>query len=272
MDSPSGIWQKFASLVANGVLPMLPSERHAIILREVAGHPAISIRVLTEKLGVTRETVRKDIEQLARENKLNKVRGGATQIRTQEPAVETRVATNQKGKARIASHILQKVPDGASIIIDSGSTTFAVARLLLEFRTDLAICTNDLNIAALLGPVSREITVLGGRLDIQENATFGLEAMEHLARYRAEFSFIGTGGLSANALFTDFSRDAADLRHLMLEQAERPFVLADSSKFSIVGQAVMRPFSTRVIAVMDENPPSEISAALAKHAVDVEIA
>jgi DeoR family transcriptional regulator, glycerol-3-phosphate regulon repressor len=251
---------------------MLPPERHAIILREVAEQPAVSIRFLTQKLGVTRETVRKDIEQLDSENKLNKVRGGATQIRTQEPAVKTRVATNQKGKTKIGKYLLDKIPDGASIIIDNGSTTFAVARLLREFRENLTVYTNDLTIAALLGPVSREVTVLGGRLDVMENATFGLETMEHLGRYRAEFSLIGAGGLSAHALFTDFSRDAADLRHLMLEHAERPFVLADRSKFSVVGQVVMRPFSDRVIAVMDKEPPSEIMAALEDHAVGFEIA
>jgi len=251
---------------------MFPPERHAIILKEVAEQPAISIRFLTQKLGVTRETVRKDIEQLASENKLNKVRGGATQIRTEEPAVEMRAATNQEGKARIGQHILDKIPNGASVIIDSGSTTFAFARLLREFRTDLAVCTNDLTIAALLGPVAREITVLGGRLDVKENATFGPAAIEHLARFRAEFALIGAGGLSANALFTDFSRDAADLRHLMLEHAEHPYVLVDSSKFSVVGQVVMRPLPTRAIAVMDKDPPIEITTALQQREIEFEIA
>ncbi|MEH6833039.1 MULTISPECIES: DeoR/GlpR family DNA-binding transcription regulator [Falsihalocynthiibacter] len=251
---------------------MLPSERHAIILREVKTQPAVSIRMLTEKLGVTRETVRKDIEQLAGENKLSKVRGGATQILTREPEVSTRVATNPLGKAKIAKHILGKIPDGASIIVDNGSTTFAVARLLREFRTDLIVHTNDLRIAELLGPVSREITVLGGRLDVAENATFGLDAMEQLARYRAEFALISTGGLVARALFTDFSRDAADLRHLMLQQAEQPFILADSSKFDVVGHVVMRPLPARTVVVVDTEPPVEITAAMSDQGIVFETA
>ena len=250
---------------------MLPSERHAIILKEVAEHPAISIRTLTKKLGVTRETVRKDIEQLAGENKLNRVRGGATRIKTQEPAVEMRAATNQKGKQRIGRHILEKIPDGASLIIDNGSTTFAFARLLRESRKNLTVCTNDLKIAALLGPVSKEVVVLGGYLNFEETATFGPAAIEQLSRLRAEFSLIGVGGLSANALFTDFSREAADLRHLMVRQAERGFVLVDSSKFSVVGQAVLPPLPEHAIAVMDRVPPTEIAAAMRRHLVEFEI-
>ncbi|WP_171006833.1 DeoR/GlpR family DNA-binding transcription regulator [Shimia litoralis] len=253
-------------------MPMLPAERHAIILKEVAQQPAISIRALTEKLGASRETIRKDIEQLAGENKLNKVRGGATQIRTEEPAVEMRAATNPKGKARIAQHVLDKIPNGASVIIDNGSTTLAFARLLREFRTDLSVCTNDLTIAELLGPVTRELTILGGRLDVKENATFGSAAIENLSRFRAEFAVIGAGGLSGKALFTDFSRDAADLRHLMLEHAEHGFVLADSSKFSVVGQVVMRRFPASTTAVLDTEPPAEVMAALLEKAVAFEIA
>lgn len=251
---------------------MLPSERHVIILKEVAEQPAISIRTLTQKLGVTRETVRKDIEQLASENKLNKVRGGATKIQTQEPAVEMRAATNQKGKRRIGNHVLDKIPNGASLIIDSGSTTRAFAHLLRESRNDLVVCTNDLAIAALLAPVSSEVTVLGGRLDAHENATFGPAAIEHLARIRAQFALIGAGGLSANAMFTDFSREAADLRHLMLKHAECGFVLVDSSKFSVVGQVVMPALPMGSIAVMDKEPPAEIAAALRDNLVDFEIA
>lgn len=250
---------------------MLPPERHAIILKEVAEQPAISIRRLTEKLGVTRETIRKDIELLASENKLNKVRGGATQIRTKEPAAEMRAATNQDGKAKIAKFVLDRMPDGANIIIDSGSTTFAAARLLREFRRDLSICTNDLTIAALLAPVSREITVLGGRLDGAENATFGPAAIENLARYRAEFALVGVGGLSASALFTDFSRDTADLRHLMLEHAEHPYILADRSKFSVLGQVALPPVPAGTVVVTDEDPPVEIAAALQAQAVRLEI-
>jgi DeoR family glycerol-3-phosphate regulon repressor len=250
---------------------MLASERHEIILDAVARQPAVSIRDLTVRLGVSRETVRSDIEALARANKLTQVRGGATQIRTAEPSVETRTATNPTGKALIADHVVAGIPDGASIIIDNGSSTLAIARKLAVSRQNLTICTNDLKIAEILGSCAKEITLLGGRFDRNENATFGLEAMEHLARYRMEFAIISAGGISAHALFTDFSREAADLRHQMMMQSETPLVLADSSKFGTVGQVVMKSLPEQANVVMDQPPPDDIARALKNHGVQYEI-
>lgn len=243
---------------------MLPSERHSIILQQVALQPAVSIRQLTDRLGVSRETVRKDIELLAAESKLQQVRGGATQIRTQEPPISDRSQTNLAGKLRIAQHMVAQIPDGASLIIDNGSTTWAVADLLASRRKDLIVYTNDLKIAGILGPVARELTVLGGRLDPLENAAIGLETAEYLARYRAEFALISTGGLSAHALFTDFSREAAALRNQMVQQAERAFVLCDSSKFGVVGQVVMKPLPKTATVVFDTPPPLDIADSLTK--------
>ncbi|UWQ91378.1 DeoR/GlpR family DNA-binding transcription regulator [Rhodobacteraceae bacterium M382] len=251
---------------------MLPSERHAIILREISKQPAVSIRSLTEVLGVTRETVRKDIDQLSSENKLHKVRGGATRIRNQEPEIETRAATNPEGKSRIAQFVLSQIPDGASLIIDNGSTTLAVARLLRYHRQNLTVYTNDLSISSLLGPVSKEITVLGGRLNVSENATFGIETIEHLSRYRAEFSLIAAGGVSARALLTDFSREAADLRHRMIAQAEQSFILADHSKFGVVGKVVMRPLPDGALVVVDEKPDPETIDAMGRVGMDYQLA
>lgn len=251
---------------------MLPSERHAIILSEVARQPAVSIRYLTERLGVSRETVRKDIETLAQDNKLNQVRGGATGIRKQEPPIADRSQTNPDGKARIGAHVADLIPDGASIIIDNGSTTLAAARALAERRRDLVIYTNDLGIASLLAPCAAEVTILGGRLDLPENATMGLDTLENLARYHAEFSLVGVGGLSARTLLTDFSLEAANLRHLMMQRAQRPLVLADSSKFGVVGQVAMKPLPDGAVVITDMAPPKDIADALQASSIGLDVA
>lgn len=249
---------------------MLAPERHAIILREVSRQPAVSIRSLTERLGVSRETVRKDIEQLAQENKLNQVRGGATSIRTQEPPMADRSLTNPEGKARIGDCVAGMIPDGSSVIIDNGSTTLAAARALAAQRRDLTVYTNDLTIASVLSPAVSEITLLGGRLDFSENATLGLDTLDHLGRYHAEFALIGVGGLSARGGFTDFSLEAANLRHLMMQRAQNPLILADCSKFGVVGQVAMKPLLRPVTLVVDATVPTDISDVLDELAVAVQ--
>ncbi|MES0883865.1 DeoR/GlpR family DNA-binding transcription regulator [Roseibium sp. SCP14] len=241
---------------------MLPDERYAVILNEVNLHPAVSIRSLTERLGVSRETVRKDIEFLAGQGKLAQVRGGAARVVSKEAPMRDRVQRNADGKSKIAAHVSSMIPDGASIIIDNGSSTLEVARQLVNHRKELQVVTNDLKLAELIAPACREVVLLGGRMDPAEMATFGLEVFENLARYRAEFAIISAGGISERAGFTDFTRDAADLRARMLMQAETAMILADSSKFGVVGKIVMPRFQDGTLLITDAAPPSELSNVL----------
>jgi len=251
---------------------MLPSQRHQVILRQIAVQPAVTIRELTASLGVSRETVRKDIEHLAAENRLAQVRGGATRILTAEPPSQTRAATNPDGKACIAAYVAGRIADGASLFIDNGSTTMAVALALAQRRHGLIVYTNDLKIAEIVAPAAREVTVLGGRFDPAEAATFGIETLEHLARYRTEYALIGAGGVSARALFTDFSREAAEMRLRMVRQCEEALILTDSSKFGEVGQVVLGPLPRGLTMVTDTMPPEDISVALSNASVDVVVA
>ncbi len=251
---------------------MLPSQRHQIILSRVSDQPAVTIRELTQSLGVSRETVRKDIEHLAQSNRLLQVRGGAMRIRTAEPPSHKRATTNREGKARIGTHVAAMIGDGSSLFIDNGSTTLAVALALARQRRDLIVYTNDLKIAEIIAPAAREITILGGRLDVAEAATFGLVTLENLSHYRAEYALIGGGGVSARALFTDFSREAAEMRLRMMQQAEEALILADSSKFGEVGQVALGPLPEGVRMVSEIAPPRDIAAALGAASVEVEVA
>ena len=141
---------------------MLVQQRHKLILEEVAKTNSVSIRHLSDRLGVSRETIRKDIEALSDLNELKQVRGGAVRVQTYEPHISNRSSTNPDGKEKIATIVADIIPNGASIIIDNGSTTQAIARALLSHHHDLIIYTNDLKIAEILAPAAREVNILGG--------------------------------------------------------------------------------------------------------------
>ena len=240
---------------------MLAEERHSIIIDEISRQPAVTIKYLTKLLGVSRETVRKDIEHLSQMRKLHQVRGGAVPILTTELPIADRVQTNPKGKEIIADMVVDRIADGTSVIIDSGSTTLVVARKLAERRKDLTVYTNDLQVALTIGPSVRELIVLGGRLDPRDNSIFGLEAMEHLQRYHAEFALIGTGGVSEKNLVTDFTRETSAMRELMMASAETALVLADSSKFGVVARVGLSMLANTTL-LLDRAPNKTISAAL----------
>ncbi|WP_412506951.1 DeoR/GlpR family DNA-binding transcription regulator [Roseovarius sp. SYSU LYC5161] len=250
---------------------MLPSERHEIILTEIRRHAAVSIRDLTARLGVTRETVRKDIELLASRGMVGQVRGGAVRVQTREAPIGDRAQTNAAGKTRISERVAQIVPDGASVAIDMGSTALCVAQALGESVRDLSVVTNDLRVSEALAPRCRELVLLGGRVAPAEMAALGVEVLSNLSKYRTEFAVVSVGGLSARAMFTNFSREAVELHRLMFAQAERTLVLVDSSKYDVVGQVVLGALPADVEILSDAPPPDDIAAALADAGASVTV-
>lgn len=240
---------------------MLASERQNLILSQVTDKSAVSIRDLSKEFGVSRETIRKDISILSGDSKVEMVRGGAIKVSTFEPSFATRSDLNREGKNAIAKFVAKRIPDGASVIIDSGSTTQAAAHQLAKNCNDLLVYTNDLTVAQILTKVSRELIFIGGRVSPTEMAAQGHETIEALQRYHAEFALIGVGGLSAEAGLTDFTFEGAALRNVMLSNAQQSFLLADHTKFGSVGQVGLAKLPLQARLVIDRPLPTEIESA-----------
>ena len=99
-------------------------------------------------------------------------------------------------------------------------------------------------------------------MDLNELATSGLETIESLAKYRAEYSLVSAGGLNAIDLFTDFTHEVAALRNNMISQAEQAIIVADHSKFETIGQIKLKPAPAGSIVITDIKPPTPILDAL----------
>ncbi len=195
---------------------------------------ALSVAELVRELRVSRETVRRDLNTLAARGLLVTTHGGALSSDRREPDLDTREAANASAKRAIGERAAELVPDGASVIIDSGSTTHALARALTS-RHRLTIYTNDWRIALLLGRRNdNRVTLLGGELSDHEEATFGLDTVQQLAQYYADYAFVGAGGITPDGYLTDYSRMVAEVRSRMLASAGCPVVVADHSKFGRV--------------------------------------
>jgi len=103
----------------------------------------------------------------------------------------------------------------------------------------LLVYTNDLVVAQILAGALRDPVMLGGRVSPHDLATHGDETITALQCYRTEFGPIGVGGLSAEAGLTGFSFEGATLRNTMLTHAQQPLLLADHTKFGIIGQVAL---------------------------------
>ncbi|MFB3134834.1 MAG: DeoR/GlpR family DNA-binding transcription regulator, partial [Rhodospirillales bacterium] len=198
---------------------MLAEQRRSLILDIVAEQGSVSVTELYRRLKVSRETIRRDITRLATENRLCKTHGGALSLDSREPAFAERMSVNLPGKRAIGRVAAALVPDGASLIIDAGTTALCVAEALAGHR-QLTVYTNDVHVAGrLAGRNDNRVFILGGELQAAEGATMGRDATAMLANYFADFAFVGAGALSSHPWLMDYSREAAEIRAQMLSLA-----------------------------------------------------
>ncbi|CAB3794038.1 DeoR/GlpR family DNA-binding transcription regulator [Pararobbsia alpina] len=242
---------------------MLAKQRQQHILDELGRTGALSVAELVRELDVSRETIRRDLNALAERGLLVTTHGGALSAEHTEPDVDTREASNAAAKRAIGQRAAELIADGTSVVIDSGSTTLAVARALLD-RRGLSIYTNDWRIALLLGRRNdNRVVLLGGELSSLEDATFGLDTIQQLRQYHANFAIVGAGGITAEANLTDYSRMAAEVRACMLAAAQTAIVVADHSKFGRVTPVRVANFETARYLVTERAPDKAFRKALA---------
>ncbi|MBL6945888.1 MAG: DeoR/GlpR transcriptional regulator [Rhodospirillales bacterium] len=251
---------------------MLAEQRRSVILDMLAEKGAVSISDLYRKLKVSRETIRRDITRLDTENRLRKTHGGALSLDSFEPAFEERKTVNVEAKRSIGRVAAALVPDGASVIIDSGTTIQGLVEALLHTRR-LTVITNDMQAATRLsGRNDNSVLILGGELIAGEGAIMGRDTSAMLGNYFADFAFVGAGAISSHPWLMDFSREAAEIRGQMLSLARRPVVLADHTKFDRVAPARVPNFEKASHIVVDRKPEGAFAKALAAHGAEILVA
>jgi DeoR family glycerol-3-phosphate regulon repressor len=208
----------------------LAIRRHEEIVRRLRAVGSVSVGELAHAFGVSHETVRRDLKRLAGQGHLDVVHGGAARRGSVEPALAQRFDENTDGKVAIAQAAAALVADGASVLLDSGTTTTALA-LALVGRRNLSVCTNSLTCASILCRIpGNRVFMLGGEVDGNDEAVFGPDATAALANLRTDIAFIGAGGFSGDGELTDYSRTAAEVRGRMI-LAGPAYIVADHLKF-----------------------------------------
>ena len=179
---------------------------------------------------------------------------------------------NAAGKRRIGLAAARMVPDGASLIIDCGSTTQALARALLQHRR-LTVYTNDLNVARLLSRRNGNVVnLLGGQLLEHEDATAGWETVAQVAQYHVDLAFVGVSGIGEDGTLTDYERGGAELRSRMLVAAKLAVLLADRTKFGQAKPVTVANFDKVRRLITDAAPPALVRRYLAARGIEVNIA
>ena len=249
----------------------LAIRRHDEIVRRLRVVGSVSVGELAEAFGVSHETIRRDLKVLADHGHLDVVHGGAARRGAMEPALSQREAENAQGKAAIARAALKLVPENGTVLLDSGSTTHAIA-LELTTRRGLTICTNSLtNAAALCRVPGNRVHMLGGEVDGNDEATIGIDVVAAVANFRVDVAFVGVGGFAEDGDPTDYSRSAAEMRARMLLTGPAYFV-ADQTKFGRRTPFRIANFDACVGVIADRTPAEPLAAAWKNRGVTMIVA
>ena len=248
-------------------------ERHAQILALLRRNGIVRIATLARAFGVTTETARRDLDDLAASGALQRTYGGgASRSLIDEPGIGLRGLVHAPERTRIAAAAAALVEPGDALMIDAGSTTSLFAAALAVRNLHLTVVTNCIPVAAALGASDKCRTILcPGDYVAREGGVFGAETAAFLRRFQANKAFIGAGGVSADGM-TDADSAGCAVKRTMLERSDRVLLLADSSKFDVVQFERIAPLADLDELVTEVAPARKLASAIRTAGVTLRIA
>jgi len=248
--------------------------RHSVILERIAREGSATVIALSDTLGASRETVRRDLTTLAERGLLRKVHGGAVKLQAAlEDPFGARLETNLDAKRRIGIRAAELFGAGDSLLIDSGSTTIVFAEALAN-KSGVTVVTNSQYVAhaASKGPGENRVFLLGGQYHHEGAETLGPMTNDQIQMLSTDHAVLTVGAVDAAGRFMDFISDAAYTARAMMARARQVTVLVDSSKLeqTALFQVCMAHEVSRVVT--DALPPPALMTNLRTAGVEVIVA
>ena len=221
------------------------------ILQTLDERGAIDVPELAELLNTSAMTVRRDLGQLAASGLLHRTRGGAMKIGADTDTVRfaNKAAINADQKEYIGELAAREIQDGDVIFMDCGSTVFRLCPFIRGKR--ITVVTNSLPVVAELMTSEVTINLVGGEVDKDRLAMHGLMADEHIARYQADYAFIGVDGISLDNGLSAHSEREAGVTIAMARQANTVYLLCDSSKLETGKYLYFAPLTLIDVLITD---------------------
>lgn len=255
---------------------MLARQRQDLILDEVERNGGARVSELVARLGVSDMTIRRDIETLARKNLVLKVHGGAAAIgerHPDEPGFSVKSEINTVHKSEIARTAASLVSAGATIAVSAGTTAYAVAQELRPIKR-LTVVTNSPRVAETLYDAGREdqLVILTGGVRTPSDALAGPVANAMLAGMHVETLILGVHGIDLTAGLTTPNLQEAQTNRALIRCAKKVVVVADHSKWGVVGLQTIATLDQVHTLVTDADLEPEARRAIADLGVHLIVA
>lgn len=244
--------------------PMLTEERRRHILATMQREGRVRVRDLSRSLSISQITIRKDLDHLQSRGLLHRSHGGALLAQPGalfDPTLQEKEKRHYSEKVRIAEAAVELVQEGQCVMLDSGTTTTAVALALKKF-SQLTIITNGVNIAAELTGTQLDVILTGGIVRKNSFSVVGPLAEEMVAEMHADILFLGVDGFDLKIGLTTPNLLESRVNRAMVGAATKVVAVCDSTKFD--RRSLSRIVQATAIhhVITDTNLREEIAEAL----------
>ncbi|MBD7913170.1 DeoR/GlpR family DNA-binding transcription regulator [Clostridium cibarium] len=229
---------------------MLTEERHRLILSKLERESVVHVNDLVNYLNSSESTIRRDLNTLHKEGKLNKVHGGATSIKqvsinTKEEIVELRQNLNLDEKLKIAREAARLIKPNDMVYLDAGTTT----ELMIDFieEKNAVFVTNGIVHAKKLIQNHCKTYILGGELKLITEAIVGVEAINSLRKYNFTKGFFGTNGVDKQRGYTTPDISESMVKEEAINRSKKSYILCDTSKFEQISSITFGEINKAII-------------------------
>lgn len=255
---------------------MLARQRQSYIVERVREDGGVRVSDLVRELSVSDMTIRRDLELLHDRGLIEKVHGGATTVPGSalfEPGFAAKSALQEGEKEAIAEAAAAIVEPGAAIAMSAGTTTYAIARRLIDV-VRLTVVTNSPRIADILheaGRADQTIILIGG-VRTPSDALVGPFAVSALRSVHVDLVFLGVHGMDPQSGFTSPNLNEAETDRALVEAGRRLVVVADHTKWGVVSLSTIAPLDKADILITDSGLSPEARDVLAGHVRELIVA
>ena len=252
---------------------MLARHRQSLILQAVRSDGSARVSDLTERLGVSDMTIRRDLEVLARDGLIEKVHGGAVlpgSPASAEPGFDTKLVLERPEKSAIARAAASLVRPGNAVALAAGTTTYALAQCLLDVP-GLTIVTNSLRVPSLFNGAAESVVLTGG-VRTPSDALVGPVADLTIRSLHFDLLFLGCYGIDPEAGLTTPNLAEAETNRSFMRVARRVVVLADHTKWGLTTLSSFASLADVDVLVTDNTLADDARATAAEHIGEIIVA
>lgn len=250
---------------------MFALERQKRILEQLKENGAVTVSKLSTELGVTEETIRRDLEKLEKQEALLRTHGGAIPIdeNKKEVSLERRKKINTDVKEKLAKEAAKFITPGDTVFIDASTTTFFMAEELKSFH-GITVITNSLRVAnSLSGLPDLKLIVVGGMVSMNQSLVGSMAENNIQKHYFVNKMFFSSRGISPAGILESNEQECF-IKQSMMQNATEKFYLCDKSKFGRVGfMKLAKLEEIQYVITEDGAVDEELQATLDEYKVNV---